>query len=69
MPSFFVTDLHLTLWFLERQSVTFQVNNLFDQQYFTNGAPVDVDFDGIIDGPGYLVQAPRNFLAVMRMNF
>lgn len=69
MPSFFVADLHLSLWFLGGQSITFQVNNLFDQQYFTNGAPVDVDYDGIMDGPGYLVQAPRNFLAVMRLNF
>ena len=45
------------------------LNNLFNELYFTNGAPVDVDFDGIVDGPGYMVQAPRNFFATLTLNF
>ncbi len=69
MPSFFVSDLHLTIWLLKTHSLSFQFNNLFDTQYFTNGAPVDQDFDGTIDGPGFLIQAPRSFMAVLRMSF
>ena len=69
MPSFFTADAQLTLKFLKKHSFTFQINNIFDKLYFTNGAPVDVDFDGLIDGPGYLVQAPRSFYGMLKLKF
>ena len=67
MPDFFVANAHLTLNWKSHQ-LDLRLNNLFDELYFTNGAPVDVDFDGLIDGPGYMVQAPRNFFATLRLN-
>ena len=61
LPSFFVANLQVTVRFAKKHSFTFQANNIFDELYFTNGAPVDTDFDGISE-PGYLVQPPRHYL-------
>ncbi|MGI9543853.1 MAG: TonB-dependent receptor [Cyclobacteriaceae bacterium] len=69
MPSFFMADAQLTLKFLKKHSFGLQINNIFDKLYFTNGAPVDVDFDGLTDGPGYLVQAPRSFYGMLKLKF
>ena len=68
MPDFVVANLHLILQWRSHQ-LDLRLNNLFDKLYFTNGAPVDVDFDGLYDGPGFMVQAPRNFFATLRLNF
>jgi outer membrane receptor protein involved in Fe transport len=68
MPDFLVANAHLVLNWKSHQ-LDLRVNNLFDELYFTNGAPVDVDFDGVTDGPGYMVQAPRNFFATLRLSF
>jgi outer membrane receptor protein involved in Fe transport len=69
MPSFFVADAGLTvnLWGTSRLEVF--VNNIFDEQYFTFGAPVDLDFDGGFDEPGYFVQPPRNFYTKLIIAF
>ena len=40
-----------------------RVNNLFNEKYFTDGGPVDADYDNIPEGPGFRIQAPRNFTA------
>lgn len=63
MPSFFVADLGAGVLFGKGHSFDIFLNNIFDQQYFTYGAPVDLDWDGIFDEPGYFVQPPRNFYA------
>jgi outer membrane receptor protein involved in Fe transport len=68
MPDFVVANAQVTINWRSHQ-LDLRFNNLFDELYFTNGAPVDVDFDGQIDGPGYLVQAPRHFFATLRINF
>jgi iron complex outermembrane receptor protein len=68
MPDFFVANAQLSLNWRSHQ-LDLSLNNLFNELYFTNGAPVDVDFDGIVDGPGYMVQAPRNFFATLTLNF
>lgn len=66
MPGFFVANAHMALnW--KAHELLINLNNLFDKRYFTNGAPVDSDFDGIIDGPGYLVQAPRHVYFTLRL--
>jgi len=64
MPGFFVTNARFLFNFLGRQSVHFYLNNLFNQQYFTYGAPVDPDFDGLME-PGYFVQPPRNIYIML----
>ncbi len=38
------------------------INNITDELYFTDGAPIDTNFDGVLDGPGFRVQAPRNIM-------
>jgi len=69
LPSFFIVNTQLTFNFWKDHSFIFQANNLTDKLYFTNGAPVDVDFDGVIDGPGYLVQPPRHYYATLKLRF
>ncbi len=50
-------------------SVGLFVNNITNALYFTDGAPVDSDFDGNPEGPGYRVQAPRNVFAKVNFRF
>ena len=69
MPAFFVSDLGASFGFGQGHSFDFFLNNIFDQQYFTYGAPVDLDWDGIFDEPGYFVQPPRNFYARLVLKF
>lgn len=68
MPSFFTADLGLELQVSESVSAALKVNNLFDKLYFTNGAPLDTDFDGIFDTPGFIVQPPRHAFAEIKVN-
>ena len=49
-------------------SASLKVNNLFDKLYFTNGAPLDTDFDGTFDTPGYIVQPPRHGYIEIKVN-
>ena len=69
MPSFFVADLGAGVTFEKGHSFDIFFNNVFDQQYFTYGAPVDLDWDGSFDEPGYFVQPPRNFYARLVLKF
>jgi outer membrane receptor protein involved in Fe transport len=64
MPGFFVVNARITLNFLKKHSFQLYLNNLFNQQYFTYGAPVDPDYDGIYES-GYFVQPPLNFYAML----
>jgi len=68
-PDFFVADAGLSIRFSERSQVDLFVNNIFDELYFTNGAPVDTDFDGAFDEPGYFVQPPRNIYTKLIFEF
>ncbi len=69
LPSYFITNLRADINFSETISFSMMLNNLFDELYFTDGAPVDIDFDGTIDGPGFRVQPPRNFYAMLKLKF
>lgn len=68
-PEFFVADAGLSIRFSERSQLDLFVNNIFDELYFTNGAPIDTDFDGSFNEPGYFVQPPRNFYTKLIMKF
>ncbi len=68
-PEFVVADVGLSIRFSERSQLNLFVNNIFDELYFTNGAPVDLDFDGTFDEPGFFVQPPRNFYTRLMLNF
>ena len=69
MPDFFVADAGFSVRFGEAHHFDIFLNNIFDAQYFTYGAPVDIDFDGTFDEPGYFVQPPRNFYAKLVLGF
>lgn len=64
MPGFFVANARIKVNFLKKHTFQFYLNNLFDKQYFTYGAPVDPDYDGISE-PGYFMQPPLNFYAML----
>lgn len=68
-PEFFVADAGLSIRFSEKSQLDLFVNNIFDELYFTNGAPVDTDFDGNFDEAGFFVQPPRNFYTKLVVNF
>jgi len=68
MPGFFITNARCKVNFLQKHSLQFHLNNIFNQQYFTYGAPVDPDFNGIVE-PGYFVQPPRNIYLMLILKF
>jgi iron complex outermembrane receptor protein len=68
LPEVFFMDAQLDLNLSEQLRLSLFLNNIFDELYFTDGAPVDVDFDGNIDGPGFRVQPPRNAFVQLRFN-
>ena len=61
LPSHTVVNTQFDIDIGKRSSISLMINNIFDEQYFTDGAPVDLDFDGIVEGPGFRVQPPRHF--------
>ncbi len=67
LPSFYVLNAQLNISPWPWVDVQLVMNNLFDKQYFTYGTPVDLDFDGVIEGPGYIVQPPRNGYILVRL--
>jgi len=68
IPDYFVMDAAAS-YETDRFRFRLELNNLTDRQYYSNGAPVDVDFDGTIDEPGYFVNAPRNIFATVVVKF
>jgi iron complex outermembrane recepter protein len=69
LPSFFVMDLGFDARISNNISASLKIHNLFDELYFTNGAPVDTNFDGMADTPGYIVQPPRHAFAEISIRF
>jgi len=69
LPDFFVLDSRVDFNVSETVTFSFMVNNILDELYFTDGSPVDFDFDGVVEGPGYRVQPPRNFYGMLRVRF
>lgn len=68
-PSSFVANASLLTKLTKNLQLDFYLNNLFNTQYFNSGSPVDTDWDGLFDEPGYFVQPPRNFYVKLQMNF
>jgi outer membrane receptor protein involved in Fe transport len=69
MPSFFVADAGISYAFGKSHSLDLFFNNILDKQYFTYGAPVDIDYNGVYDEPGYFIQPPRNVYARLLLKF
>ena len=56
-------------WVGARMDVRVDIHNLLDVQYYSLGSPVDLDFDGSYDEPGYLANAGRSILVSTRLKF
>lgn len=69
LPSFFVLNSQVDINLSKNVSFSLLFNNIFDELYFTEGAVVDADFDGVVDGPGFRVQPPRNFYGQLKFRF
>lgn len=69
LPSFFVTDFGLDTRIRHNITASVKVHNIFDKLYFTNGAPLDTNFDGMMDSPGFIVQPPRHLFAEIQFQF
>lgn len=69
IPSFFVANASMKWSISSTVDFGLYINNLFDEVYFTDGAPVDFDFDGSPEGPGFRIQPPRNYFLTLSMKF
>jgi len=65
LPQYTVFDASVS-YELEKLSFRLEVKNLGDEVYYTSGAPVDTNSDGINDEPGYFVNADRHFFLSLR---
>jgi len=68
LPAYFVSGFQADAEFW-RIKIKLQVNNLGGKPYYTKGAPVDTNYDGKADAPGYLVNAGRNYYLTTTFNF
>jgi iron complex outermembrane receptor protein len=69
LPSFFVANAQISWMMTKETTLSLRVNNLLDEEYYTDGTPLDADFDGAVDGPAYRIQPPRNIMASLRVQF
>ncbi|MDZ7682954.1 MAG: TonB-dependent receptor [Fodinibius sp.] len=60
LPSYTVFDASLS-YKMNKLSFRLELNNLGNEVYYSGGAPVDTNGDGLSDEPGYFVNADRNF--------
>ena len=56
-------------WRGPRVDVRVDFNNLLDVQYYSTGSPVDIDYNGSFDEPGFLANAGRNAMLSTRFHF
>lgn len=75
LESYFVNDLNFQYtWkkapLFEEVVFTGLINNIFNEEYVSNGYYYTYDWDGVTyDGAGYYPQATRNFLVGMTLRF
>lgn len=68
LPAHTILNTQFDFKVTDRWNLKLMLNNLFDKRYFTDGAPVDLDFDGLVEGPGYRIQPPRHFYLMFTVN-
>ncbi len=68
LPSYFVMDAAVN-YETARFRFRLELNNIVDNTYYSSGTPVDVDFDGTIDEPGYFINAERNVMGTLTVKF
>ncbi|MBV6645706.1 MAG: TonB-dependent receptor [Cyclobacteriaceae bacterium] len=68
VPSWETFDFAVNYSVSKRITLNLLINNLMDAEYYTYGAPSDVDFSGVTE-PGFYVQPPRNFYLTASFKF
>ena len=66
LPSYFVMDSRITIFFLEKHSFSLHLNNIFDEEYYSYGQPVMYEGETV---PGYFVQPPFHVYALLNLRF
>lgn len=69
LPAHSVFNIQGNIKITKNAKFSVMLNNIFDELYFTDGAPVDLDFDGNVEGPGYRVQPPRHVYVIFTLGF
>ena len=69
LPSHFIVNTQLDFSPIDRLKFIVSLNNLFDVLYYTEGSPIDANFDGMVEEMGYRVQSPRNAYVMMSYTF
>ncbi|MEM7550616.1 MAG: TonB-dependent receptor [Bacteroidota bacterium] len=67
VPSSFVSDLQFEAIISPTITISAFVNNVFNNDYFTFGAPSDTDFSGTLE-PGFFIQPERNYYLSLTLN-
>ena len=68
VPASILVNAQLS-WRGPRVDVRVDFNNLLDVQYYSTGSPVDIDYNGSFDEPGFLANAGRNAMLSTRFHF
>ena len=68
VPAYTLLNAQIS-WKGSRFDLRMDFNNLLDAQYYSTGSPVDVDFNGSMDEPGFLANAGRNLMLSTRFRF
>ncbi|MCB9233699.1 MAG: TonB-dependent receptor [Bacteroidia bacterium] len=61
-PAYFLLDLRAVWHFYQQHSISIQLNNVLNQEYYTSGY-------AYLGSPSYFVQAPRNFFVTLHLKF
>jgi len=69
LPSHFILNGQVDISLSKNVSATFMLNNITDVLYFTEGGPIDLDWDGNVDEMGYRIQPPRHFYFNLKYGF
>ena len=69
LPSHFILNAQLDFTVFNNLRASVMLNNAFDVLYFTEGGPIDSDFDGLVEGMGYRVQPPRHVYLMLKYSF
>lgn len=66
LPAHFIANVQLNFNLVDNLKASFVLNNVLNKLYFTEGAPIDLDFDGLVESIGYRAQPPRHFYIMVR---
>ena len=67
LPSYFVVDSRITWNFWKEHSFSLHLNNIFDEEYYSFGQPVDYGEETTV--PGYFVQPPKHVYVMLNLRF